>query len=96
MPREVPEPGCADEQNMEQALTLLRNAQNPVVLLGLMASRPENAEAVRAFLDKARLPVTGTYQAAGVVDSCHFDDFAGRVGSLTTNRGISCWRGPIW
>ncbi|AYK19062.1 acetolactate synthase AlsS [Aeromonas veronii] len=87
VPREVPEPGCADEQNMEQALTLLRNAQNPVVLLGLMASRPENAEAVRAFLDKARLPVTGTYQAAGVVDSCHFDDFAGRVGLFNNQPG---------
>ncbi len=89
VPREVPEPGCADEQNMEQALTLLRNAQNPVVLLGLMASRPENAEAVRAFLDKARLPVTGTYQAAGVVDSCHFDDFAGRVGLFNNQPGGS-------
>lgn len=87
VPREVPEPGCADEQNMEQALTLLRNAENPVVLLGLMASRPENAEAVRAFLDKARLPVTGTYQAAGVVDSCHFDDFAGRVGLFNNQPG---------
>ncbi len=87
VPREMPEPGAADEASMTQALELIREADNPVVLLGLMASRPENAEAVRAFLDKARLPVTGTYQAAGVVDSCHFDDFAGRVGLFNNQPG---------
>ncbi|WP_439829258.1 acetolactate synthase AlsS [Aeromonas veronii] len=87
VPREMPEPGAADEASLTQALELIREADNPVVLLGLMASRPENAEAVRAFLDKARLPVTGTYQAAGVVDSCHFDDFAGRVGLFNNQPG---------
>lgn len=87
VPREVPEPGCADERNLEQALALISEADNPVVLLGLMASRPSTAEAVRAFLDKVRLPVTGTYQAAGVVDSEHFDDFAGRVGLFNNQPG---------
>ncbi len=77
VPSAIPEPGAADERGIDRALSLLAQARKPVVLLGLLASRPENSLAVRAFLDKSRLPVTGTYQAAGVVDTHHFDDFAG-------------------
>jgi acetolactate synthase-1/2/3 large subunit len=37
------------------------------VLLGLLASKPANAEAVRAFLDHNKLAVVGTFQSAGAV-----------------------------
>lgn len=87
VPRAIPEPGAADEVGIDRALSLLAQARKPVVLLGLLASRPENSLAVRAFLDKSRLPVTGTYQAAGVVDTHHFDDFAGRVGLFNNQPG---------
>ncbi|KTA78601.1 acetolactate synthase AlsS [Aeromonas salmonicida] len=87
VPRAIPEPGAADEAGIDRALSLLAQARKPVVLLGLLASRPENSLAVRAFLDKSRLPVTGTYQAAGVVDTHHFDDFAGRVGLFNNQPG---------
>ena len=87
VPRAIPEPGAADTAGIDRALSLLAQARKPVVLLGLLASRPENSLAVRAFLDKSRLPVTGTYQAAGVVDTHHFDDFAGRVGLFNNQPG---------
>ncbi|WP_429152223.1 acetolactate synthase AlsS [Aeromonas hydrophila] len=87
VPSAIPEPGAADERGIDRALSLLTQARKPVVLLGLLASRPENSLAVRAFLDKSRLPVTGTYQAAGVVDTHHFDDFAGRVGLFNNQPG---------
>ncbi|MGY4043863.1 acetolactate synthase AlsS [Aeromonas hydrophila] len=87
VPSAIPEPGAADERGIDRALSLLAQARKPVVLLGLLASRPENSLAVRAFLDKSRLPVTGTYQAAGVVDTHHFDDFAGRVGLFNNQPG---------
>ncbi|MGL6519766.1 thiamine pyrophosphate-binding protein [Aeromonas dhakensis] len=87
VPSAIPEPGAADESGIDRALSLLARARKPVVLLGLLASRPENSLAVRAFLDKSRLPVTGTYQAAGVVDTHHFDDFAGRVGLFNNQPG---------
>jgi acetolactate synthase-1/2/3 large subunit len=58
-----------------------------VILLGLSASRPENAEAVRTLLRKTHTPVVGTFQAAGAVSSDLFDRFAGRVGQLGNSLG---------
>jgi acetolactate synthase I/II/III large subunit len=50
------------------------------LLLGLLASQPHAAEAVRVLLTKTQLPVVCTYQGAGVVTRELFDGFAGRVG----------------
>nr|WP_113865789.1 acetolactate synthase AlsS [Brenneria salicis]NMN92767.1 acetolactate synthase large subunit [Brenneria salicis ATCC 15712 = DSM 30166]RBP63744.1 acetolactate synthase large subunit [Brenneria salicis ATCC 15712 = DSM 30166]RLM31029.1 acetolactate synthase large subunit [Brenneria salicis ATCC 15712 = DSM 30166] len=77
----------APHQDIVKASRLLRKAKNPVLLLGLMASQPENAEALRRFLHHSRLPVTSTYQAAGVIDQAHFDHFAGRIGLFNNQAG---------
>ncbi len=53
VPSAILEPGAADERGIDRALSLLAQARKPVVLLGLLASRPENSLAVRAFLDRA-------------------------------------------
>lgn len=43
VPSAIPEPGAADESGIDRALSLLARARKPVVLLGLLASRPENS-----------------------------------------------------
>ena len=72
--------GPADDSAIAAAAALISGADRPVMLLGLLASRPQAAEAVRSFLGKAKLPVASTYQGAGIVSRELFDLFAGRVG----------------
>ena len=62
------------------AARLIDAAERPVLLLGMLASRPAATAAVRALLAKARFAVVGTYQAAGVVPRERLDCFGGRVG----------------
>ena len=79
--------GSAPHDAILQVASLLRQAKNPVLLLGLMASQPRNAEAIRRLLHKSDLPVTSTYQAAGVIDQASFHRFAGRVGLFNNQAG---------
>ena len=72
--------GPADVAAVAAAAELINVAARPVLLLGLLASQPRAAEAVRALLDDTKLPVVCTYQGAGVVPREHFDCFGGRVG----------------
>jgi len=72
--------GPGDAAAIEEAARLINQAKRPVVLLGLLASKPENAAAVRAFVESAKLPVVGTFQAAGAVSTNLFSYFGGRVG----------------
>ena len=72
--------GPADADAIASAAALVNDAERPVLLLGLLASQPRAAEAVRALLGKTRLPVVCTYQGAGVVPREMFDGFGGRVG----------------
>src|ERR1700758_5404448 len=75
-------PGPADSKAITEAARLINSANNPVVLLGMLASRPANAEALQPFLMKSNLAVVGTFQAAGAVGALLFDNFGGRVGQL--------------
>ncbi len=79
--------GSAPQEAIHQVATCLQKAKNPVLLLGLMASQPRNAAAIRRLLSKSDLPVTSTYQAAGVIDQAHFHRFAGRVGLFNNQAG---------
>jgi len=72
--------GPAEAEAIAAAAALISRAQRPVLLLGLLASQPVTAQAVRALLAKTKLPVVCTYQGAGVVPRELFDLFAGRVG----------------
>lgn len=83
----LPLQGPANAEAIRQATALIRKARRPVVLLGLLASQPANAEAVRRLLDATRLPVTSTYQAAGAIDTAHFDLFSGRIGLFNNQPG---------
>jgi acetolactate synthase-1/2/3 large subunit len=75
-------PGPADSGAIAEAARLLTVAENPVVLLGLLASKPANAEAVRAFLEQTKLAVVGTFQSAGAVGAHLLESFGGRVGQI--------------
>jgi acetolactate synthase I/II/III large subunit len=75
-------PGAADEAALAEASRLINAAQNPVVLLGLYASKPVNAAAVQDFIARNNLPVVGTFQSAGAVSAQLLKNFGGRVGQL--------------
>lgn len=74
--------GPADRAAIREAARLLNAASNPVVLLGMLASKQFNTQALQAFLSKGNLPAVGTFQAAGAVGAMLFDNFGGRVGQL--------------
>jgi acetolactate synthase I/II/III large subunit len=82
-----PKFGPASRVSLVEAAKLINGARRPMLLLGLLASRPENAEAVRTFLRKTGLPVVGTFQAAGTVSADLFKRFAGRIGQLDNTPG---------
>ncbi len=79
--------GPADPAAIEEAASLINAAANPVVLLGMMASRPDAAAALGPFLTRGNLPVVGTFQAAGAVGASLFENFGGRVGQLDNQPG---------
>ena len=79
--------GPGSVESLNQAAKIIDGATRPVVLLGLLASRPENAAAVQTFLRKSHIPVVGTFQAAGAVSHDLFQSFAGRIGQLNNTPG---------
>jgi acetolactate synthase-1/2/3 large subunit len=74
--------GPADVAALKEAARLINQAKRPVVLLGLLASKPENAAAVHELIESGKLPVVGTFQAAGAVSVNLFSNFGGRVGQM--------------
>ncbi|NGX48056.1 MAG: Acetolactate synthase [Chlamydiae bacterium] len=79
--------GPASTANIEETAKLLDAAKNPVFLLGLEASRPKNTEAIRRLLQKTKIAVVSTYQAAGVISRELLDCFVGRVGLFKNQPG---------
>jgi acetolactate synthase-1/2/3 large subunit len=74
--------GPADAAAIEEAARLINRARRPVVLLGLLASKPKNAASVHELIEDGKLPVVGTFQAAGAVSIDLFSYFGGRVGQI--------------
>jgi acetolactate synthase-1/2/3 large subunit len=79
--------GAGSRDSLEDAARLIKGSQRAVILLGLLASKPGNADAVRAFMRKTNIPAVGTFQAAGTVSADLFQNFAGRVGQLDNSPG---------
>lgn len=59
---------------------MIRQARRPVLLLGMLASEPRAALAIRALLRTSPLAVVTTFQGAGVLSRDMLALFAGRVG----------------
>jgi acetolactate synthase I/II/III large subunit len=74
--------GPADSAAIAEAARMINAVENPVVLLGLLASKPANADAVQQFIWRNNLPVVGTFQSAGALSAHLFENFGGRVGQL--------------
>jgi acetolactate synthase-1/2/3 large subunit len=72
--------GPGDAETIADAARLINGARCPVLLLGMLASEPRNAAAVRRLLARAPLPVVCTFQGAGVISRDLLACFAGRVG----------------
>jgi acetolactate synthase I/II/III large subunit len=83
----LPAYGPGSRASLEEAAKIINSSHRAVILLGLLASRPANAEAVRAFMRKTGIPTVGTFQAAGAVSADLFHSFAGRVGQLDNTPG---------
>lgn len=79
--------GAAPDALIEVISHEIRRAKNPVILLGLMASKPENSAAIHELLTRSLIPVVSTYQAAGAVRQENFSRFAGRVGLFSNQAG---------
>ena len=76
----MPKAGAADTNTIAAAAKMINAAERPVLLLGMLASQPEVASAIRSLLAKVELPTVSTYQAAGVVSRDRLNCFGGRVG----------------
>lgn len=83
----VPQMGAAPDEAIDKVARMIAAAKNPIFLLGLMASQPENSRALHQLLEQSHIPVTSTYQAAGAVNQQHFSRFAGRVGLFNNQAG---------
>ena len=84
---EAPIYGSAAAERIRQAAKLINQAKQPVILLGMEASRPENAAAIRLLLKHKPFAVVSTYQAAGVISKELLDCFIGRVGLFKNQPG---------
>jgi acetolactate synthase-1/2/3 large subunit len=65
---------------VSEAAQLVNAARSPVLLLGMLASEPAAAAAVRGLLDRAPIPCVCTYQGAGIIPRDKLHLFGGRVG----------------
>jgi acetolactate synthase-1/2/3 large subunit len=74
--------GPADAAAVAEAGGVITRAQNPVIVLGLLANRPRNLEAVRHFVTASHLPVVGTFQSTGAVAAQLLENSGGRIGQL--------------
>ncbi len=92
----APQMGAAPDDAIDQVANSSPVAKNPIFLLGLMASQPENSKALRRLLETSHIPVTSTYQAAGAVNQDNFSRFAGRVGLFNNQAGTVCCSSPTW
>ncbi len=79
--------GPADAESVKTAASLINRAQCPVLLLGMLASQPSAATAIRQLVGRTKLPVVCTYQGAGVISQELFDCFGGRVGLFHNQPG---------
>ena len=84
---EAPIYGSAAAERIRFAANLINQAKQPVILLGMEASRPENAAAIRLLLKHKPFAVVSTYQAAGVISKELLDCFIGRVGLFKNQPG---------
>lgn len=83
----VKELGPAKGELLEKAAMLINQASLPVLFLGMDASEPKTAKAIRKLLDCVDIPVIATFQGAGVVPYEKKERFISRVGIFANEPG---------
>jgi acetolactate synthase-1/2/3 large subunit len=86
-PSPVPKLGPAPADRIAQAAKLIRDAERPVLFVGVRVGEPAPCAALRELLAVSDLPVVETFQAAGVVSRELEDHFVGRVGLFRNQPG---------
>jgi acetolactate synthase-1/2/3 large subunit len=72
--------GSAPMKAIKETARMLEAAKRPVLLMGMLASHPENAAAVRALLARHPMAAVSTFQGTGVLSREELGCFGGRVG----------------
>jgi acetolactate synthase-1/2/3 large subunit len=72
--------GAGPRSAIREAARLLDQAQRPQLLLGMLASEPCAARAVRELIAATLIPAVATFQATGVLSRELLPLFGGRVG----------------
>lgn len=83
----LPRTGAGAADAVEEAAEQIKHAKRPVMLLGMLASKPEVAAQVRALVARTGIPVVSTYQAAGALSSDLVGRFGGRIGLFRNQPG---------
>ncbi|WP_412990212.1 acetolactate synthase AlsS [Pediococcus siamensis] len=86
-PIEEPRLGPASLADMMEVAQKIKEAELPVLLLGMRASSEEVTSAIRNLLRTTELPVVETFQGAGIVSHKQVQNFYGRVGLFRNQPG---------
>ena len=61
----------ADKGLVKQAAELVKNAKNPLILVGNGAVRARAGKHIKAFIDAHKIPVVNTFMAKGIIPFSH-------------------------
>ncbi|KRL37640.1 acetolactate synthase AlsS [Lacticaseibacillus manihotivorans] len=86
-PMKAPKLGPASPADMTYLARQIKDAQLPVLLLGMRASSAAVTKAIRELLSVSELPVVETFQGAGIISADLEDNFFGRVGLFRNQPG---------
>lgn len=84
---QMPSLGSSPADELDRAVTLIRNAKFPVLLVGMGASEPNATKAIRQLLTAYPIPAVGTYQGSGVISRDLVSLFYGRIGLFRNQPG---------
>ncbi|AQW20622.1 acetolactate synthase [Lentilactobacillus curieae] len=87
-----PVKSTADQASVEKIVAKIKAAKMPVILAGMRASRPENADAIKKFLSNLAVPVVETFQGAGIISKELEGNYFGRVGLFRNQIGDAILR----
>ena len=79
------------EEDLDQALLMLKKSQKPFIMVGGGAILSDAAEEVRTFANKLQAPVADTLMGKGAFDGTHelYTGMVGMHGTKTSNFGIT-------
>ncbi|WHQ37171.1 acetolactate synthase AlsS [Spiroplasma sp. SV19] len=79
--------GSACDEKIINLIAEIKQAKLPVLLLGMRSSDAVTTAAIRKIVEKTKLPVVETFQAAGVISRDLEQHFYGRVGLFKNQPG---------